>query len=219
MIRTDDSSRPALTTAGRRAILMLANKKRKLQISPGLVLPSAFPDNCKLTIARKYVCLSDFFIGGHGPLFYFFSAIFFAVCSALECGRDRGLNRKEDCGENHKEDRGDFGPCGCNLQAGSGRSRFAPRCAPGAGNGFEWHSATGLADRRPRSRLPHGNLRHGLIGKDQRVAFRARPRHSTRRSLRAGGCKRCLRSGVSSGRRDGDEPFAVGAMRRQISIA
>src|SRR5467141_2255109 len=116
MIRTDDSSRTVLTTAARRAILTKANKKRNVHTSPGLILPSAFPDNCKLTIARKYVCLSDFFIGGHGPLFYFFSA----VLSALDHGRDCGLNREEK----HKEDRGDFGPCGRNLQTGSGRSRF-----------------------------------------------------------------------------------------------
>src|SRR5467141_1320151 len=110
MIRTDDSSRTVLTTAARRAILTQANKKRNVHTSPGLILPSVFPDNCKLTIARKYVCLSDFFIGGHGPRFYFFSAIF---STALDHALDRGENRKED--------RGDFGPRGRNLQAGSSR--------------------------------------------------------------------------------------------------
>jgi hypothetical protein len=45
---------------------------------------------------RKYVCLSGFFIGGHRPPFYFFSAVF----SALARGEDRRGNRKPG---NHKK--------------------------------------------------------------------------------------------------------------------
>ncbi len=40
-----------------------------------LTLARADPAPCSLTIVRKYVCLSGFFIGGHEPPFYFFSAV------------------------------------------------------------------------------------------------------------------------------------------------
>jgi len=88
-----------------------------------------------------YVCLSDFFIGGHGSPFYFFSA----GLSALD--REQG-RRGNDCE--------DFGCGGSKPQAGHGRSRVAPRCALGAGDGFKRDSTTEFADWW--SRLPGVSL-------------------------------------------------------------
>src|SRR5208282_4596016 len=172
--------------------------KSEYYASPGLILPSAFPDNCE----KQYVCQSGF-LGGHEPPFYFL----FAVFSAL------------DRGKNLKEEGGNFYLCGRHAQIGHGRSGFASRGTPGAGNSFKRHSATGFADRRPGAGVHYGNLRERFFGKNRGLAFCAGPSYPTGRSLCASGCQRRVRSGVGDSGGYGDEPFAVGALPRKISRA
>ena len=145
------------------------------------------------------------------PPFYFFSAVF----SARRPQRRTCAGKEEVCNQG-AEILAHVGAIS-KLAAVVPASRLEVRPAPEmVSSGIpQLDSLTGG--------LPRGCLTEicgaAVIGKDQRVAFRSGPRYPARRSLCPGGCERCVRSGVSRGCRHGDEPFAVGAMRREMSIA
>src|ERR1700722_1252877 len=168
-----------------------------------------FPDNCE----KKYVCLSDFFLGGYRPPFYFSRD---TLCAFNGEDRKRSGPKRSD---QKKENSRDIGPCRSYLQNLGSPTRFPARDTSRTRNDPNRNPGTRLADRRLRSRLSHRNLRHSFLRKNQHIALYARTRHSAWRNLRPGRYQRCLRPSVSRSRRYGDEPFAVDTMRRKTSHA